>query len=42
MRHHPIPWPAPDGPFYLILRLYLPEQEVLEGAWTAPVLQKSR
>ncbi len=33
--------PAPDGPFYLILRLYLPEQEVLDGAWTAPVLQKS-
>ncbi len=34
--------PAPDGTFYLILRLYLPEQEVLDGAWTAPVLQKSR
>ncbi len=32
---------APDGPFYLILRLYLPELEVLDGAWTAPVLQKS-
>ena len=32
--------PAPA--FYLIIRLYLPEQEVLDGAWTAPVLQKSR
>lgn len=30
--------PAPDGPFYLALRLYLPEQRVLDGEWTAPAL----
>ena len=28
--------PAPDGPFYLILRLYGPEAEALEGVWTPP------
>ena len=32
--------PAPDGPFYLVLRLYGPEPEALEGKWTPPVLQK--
>jgi len=30
--------PAPDGPFYLVLRLYLPEQRVLDGEWAAPAL----
>ena len=33
--------PAPDGTFYLILRLYLPEQRVLDGEWSAPALFKS-
>ncbi len=33
--------PAPDGPFYLVLRLYLPEQRVLDGGWAAPALFKS-
>lgn len=32
--------PAPDGPFYMILRLYGPEPKALEGKWTPPVLQK--
>jgi len=32
--------PAPDGPFYMILRLYGPEQEALEGRWTPPAAQK--
>ncbi len=32
--------PAPDGPFYMVLRLYGPEPEALEGKWTPPVLQK--
>ena len=31
--------PAPDGPFYAVLRLYGPEQSVLEGEWTNPPLQ---
>ncbi len=28
--------PAPAGPFYLVLRIYWPEQAALEGAWTPP------
>ncbi len=28
--------PAPDGPFYMVLRLYGPEQTALEGAWVPP------
>jgi hypothetical protein len=31
--------PAPDGPFYLVLRLYGPEPEALSGAWVPPVLK---
>lgn len=34
--------PAPDGPFYLVLRLYLPEEHVLEGKWTPPHLEKMK
>jgi hypothetical protein len=32
--------PAPDGPFYMVLRLYGPETEALEGAWTPPPANK--
>lgn len=32
--------PAADGPFYMVLRLYGPETEALEGKWTPPVLRK--
>lgn len=28
--------PAPNGPFYVIMRLYGPESEALEGQWSAP------
>jgi hypothetical protein len=28
--------PAPDGPFYMTLRLYGPEPEALDGTWTPP------
>jgi hypothetical protein len=31
--------PAPDGPFFLALRLYWPTPQVLEGRWTRPPLQ---
>lgn len=34
--------PAPDGPFYMVLRLYGPELEALEGKWTPPDLQKAK
>jgi hypothetical protein len=30
--------PAPDGPFELTLRMYLPEPPVIAGAWTPPRL----
>lgn len=29
--------PAPQGPFMMVLRLYLPAEEALDGRWTAPV-----
>ena len=28
--------PAPNGPFMMILRLYRPEQEVLDAKWETP------
>jgi hypothetical protein len=28
--------PAPDGPFYMVLRLYGPEADALEGRWVPP------
>jgi len=46
-RDHPGPaqesnWlPAPDGPFYLVLRLYGPEEKVLAGQWQHPPVQKA-
>lgn len=33
--------PAPAGPFFLVMRLYWPKQEALDGRWTAPPLQAS-
>lgn len=33
--------PAPDGPFYMFLRLYGPEKTVLEGEWTPPTAKKA-
>jgi hypothetical protein len=32
--------PAPAGPFFLVLRLYWPKPEALDGTWTAPPLSK--
>jgi hypothetical protein len=32
--------PAPSGPFRLIMRLYLPEPEVLEHKWKLPPLER--
>ena len=32
--------PAPDGPFYMVLRLYGPEPDALEGRWMPPAVQK--
>jgi hypothetical protein len=33
--------PAPDGPFYLVMRLYGPENDALEGRWTPPLIMKA-
>jgi hypothetical protein len=32
--------PAPDGPFYCVMRLYGPREEALSGEWTNPPLVK--
>ena len=32
--------PAPDGPFYLVLRLYLPGPEILDGEWKEPPVER--
>ena len=34
--------PAPDGPFQLVLRLYGPQPEALDGTWTEPPVMKIR
>ena len=33
--------PAPNGPFYMVLRLYGPKPEALAGKWTPPSLRKA-
>jgi hypothetical protein len=32
--------PAPEGPFLMVMRLYWPKEEALDGKWTAPKLIK--
>ena len=32
--------PAPNGPFFIAMRLYWPKAEAVEGKWTAPPLKK--
>ena len=34
--------PAPDGPFYCVLRLYGPEASALSGDWVNPALVKDK
>jgi hypothetical protein len=31
--------PAPNGPFYMTMRLYWPKAEALEGRWKQPAPQ---
>jgi hypothetical protein len=33
--------PAPDGPFYAVMRLYGPEEAALKGEWNNPPLVKA-
>ncbi|GAB3346291.1 DUF1254 domain-containing protein [Marilutibacter aestuarii] len=32
--------PAPEGPFFVVMRIYWPKAEVLDGRWKAPPLQR--
>jgi hypothetical protein len=32
--------PAPEGPFFVILRMYQPHQEVIDAKWAAPPMEK--
>lgn len=32
--------PAPNGPFFMAMRLYWPKEAALEGKWTAPLLKR--
>lgn len=32
--------PAPNGPFFMVMRLYWPKYKVLNGKWTAPPLER--
>ena len=33
--------PAPNGTFYMLLRLYWPKQDALDGRWKAPGVEKT-
>jgi len=32
--------PAPDGQFYMLLRLYLPDETIIDGTWELPTIKK--
>ncbi len=34
--------PAPDGPIYLVMRLYRPKEAALKGSWKPPAVQPAR
>ncbi len=33
--------PAPDGPIYMVMRLYWPKDEVLKGSWSPPAIKRT-
>jgi hypothetical protein len=33
--------PAPDGPIYLVMRLYWPQEAALKGTWKPPAVQRA-
>ncbi|MFY9627686.1 MAG: DUF1214 domain-containing protein, partial [Methylocystis sp.] len=33
--------PAPNGPIYLVMRLYWPKEEALNGSWKPPVVTRA-
>lgn len=34
--------PAPDGPIYMVMRLYWPKKEALDGSWQPPAIEVER
>ncbi len=34
--------PAPNGPFYMLMRVYWPEKAFLDGSWKLPAIQKAK
>jgi hypothetical protein len=32
--------PAPNGPFYLIMRIYIPKSDTFNGQWKQPKLEQ--
>ncbi len=34
--------PAPNGPFYVLLRVYWPEHRFLDGTWKVPIIQMAK
>jgi hypothetical protein len=34
--------PAPDGPIYLVMRVYWPKEAALDGTWKPPAVQRTR
>jgi hypothetical protein len=34
--------PAPDGPIYVVMRLYWPKEEALNGKWKPPAVTPAR
>jgi hypothetical protein len=34
--------PAPEGPFFMAMRLYWPKEEALDGSWELPPLKRNQ
>jgi hypothetical protein len=34
--------PAPNGPIYIVLRMYWPKESVLNGSWEPPGIQAAK
>jgi hypothetical protein len=34
--------PAPDGPIYVVMRLYWPKESALDGSWKPPAVQQAK
>jgi hypothetical protein len=34
--------PAPDGPMYVVMRIYWPKEAALDGSWKPPAVQQTK